>query len=200
MAKPDEAFRSLIVFDPLRIADDVPQLDQPARGRRALSARQRAPRRARPVDRPYCQRVCAALMLFCCMAALTGCKSTVTEVRGKTSFGPEFRNRGNNTHEVRYDARQNIDFKWDNGWTTGFTYRRRDVDEGSGDNENLFLFDVGYPIWKAPKKPDKTAQRIEELDQQIQEMRTRLAGQAGGTPDDRVAHAGEMTVIATESH
>jgi hypothetical protein len=48
---------------------------------------------------------------------LGGCKSaSVSEVRGKTSFGPEFRNRGNNTHEIRYDVRQSVDVEWDNGW------------------------------------------------------------------------------------
>jgi len=105
-----------------------------------------------------------------------GCKSSsVTEVRGKTSFGPEFRNRGNNTSEIRYDARQAIDLKWDNGWTTGVQYRRRDVDEGSGDNENRVLLEVGYPIWKAPKKPDKTTQQLQELEEQVQEMRARVA-------------------------
>lgn len=134
--------------------------------------------------------------LTCCLGALGGCKSTVTEVRGKTSFGPEFRNRGNNTHETRYDVRQNIDLKWDNGWSTGVTYRRRDVDEGSGDSENLVLFDVGYPIWKAPKKPDKTAARIEELEQQVQEIRTRLAAQSTGEPVERLAHADDLIAHA----
>ena len=136
-----------------------------------------------------------SLLALC--VAVTGCKSsTVTEVRGKTAFGPEFRNLGNNTSEVRYDARQNIELKWDNGWTNGLTYRRRDVDEGSGNNENLFLFDVGYPIWKAPKKPDKTAQQIQNLEEQIQEMRARLA--ALGTPtnsagEPRLAGANDVS-------
>ena len=115
--------------------------------------------------------------LMATVACTSGCKSAgVTEVRGKTSFGPEFRNRGNNTSEIRYDLRQAAELRWDNGWTTGMTYRRRDIDGGSGDNENLFLFEVGYPIWKAPKKPDKTAMQIEELQKQIGELQSRLAG------------------------
>lgn len=102
----------------------------------------------------------------------SGCKSaSVTEVRGKTAFGPEFRHRGDSTNEVRYDARQGLELKWDNGWTTGLTYRRRDVDAGSGDNENLFLFEVGYPIWKAPKKENAADKKVAQLEQELQELR-----------------------------
>ncbi len=125
------------------------------------------------------RRVRAILLvpLVACLAESGGCKSSsVTEVRGKTSFGPEFRNRGNNTSEIRYDARQAVELRWDNGWTSGVTYRRRDIDGGSGDNENLVLFEVGYPIWKAPKKPDKTVLQIEELQRQIGELQSRIAG------------------------
>ena len=118
-----------------------------------------------------------AIPVICIALLGAGCKSaSVTEVRGKTSLGPEFRNRGNNTSEIRYDLRQAAELRWDNGWTTGMTYRRRDIDGGSGDNENLFLFELGYPIWKAPKKPDKTAMQIEELQKQIGELQSRLAG------------------------
>lgn len=110
------------------------------------------------------------------MLIATGCKTAhLNEVRGKTSFGPEFRNRGNNTSEIRYDARQAVEFRFDNGWTTGLTYRRRDIDGGSGDNENLFLFEVGYPIWKAPKKEDAAARRITQLEKDLQELRDRVA-------------------------
>ena len=116
--------------------------------------------------------VCRASLAAC---SLAGCKANPTELRGKTAFGPEFRNRGNNTSEVRYTEQQGFEVKWDNGWTTGTQYRRRDVDDGSGDNENRVMFEVGYPIWKAPKKPDKTAERIESLEREIQEMRERAA-------------------------
>lgn len=143
----------------------------------------------------YCR--CSSVGLAMVLLALlggSGCKASVSEVRGKTAFGPEFRNRGNNTSEVRYDVRQNVDLKWSNGWSSGLTYRRRDVDDGSGDNENLFLFDVGYPIWKAPKKPEKSSERIEELEEQVREMRARVAAltePAGAQGDQRIAHAGD---------
>lgn len=112
------------------------------------------------------------------LAAMSGC--ALQEIRGKSSFGPEFRHQGKtNTSEIRYDARQGIELRWDKGWTTGMTYRRRDIDNGSGDNENLFLFEVGYPIWKAPAKTDKTVERIGDLQRQVEELRSRLAA----TPD-----------------
>lgn len=139
-------------------------------------------------------------ILGCCLAMaviLTGCKASAQEVRGKTSFGPEFRNRGNNTSEVRYDVRQNVDVKWDNGWSTGLTYRRRDVDNGSGDSENLFLFDVGYPLWKAPKKPDKTSERIEELQREVEQMRAKIASMKSGEPDSRVVLSHDERVRPT---
>lgn len=148
---------------------------------------------------PFGRRVLAARLVAACFALLTagcllsGCKARPTELRGKTSFGPEFRNRGNNTHEVRYDARQAFEVKWDNGWTTAVQYRRRDVDEGSGDNENRVMVEVGYPLWKAPKKEDKaTDRRIQELHEQVEEMRTRVAElKPAEAEESRVAQAAD---------
>jgi len=115
-----------------------------------------------------------------------GCKSlSITEVRGKTAFGPEFRNNGNNTHDIRYYVRQGVDLKLSNDWTTGVSYQRRDVDEGSGDNENLVLFEVGYPIWKVSKKAEKTAQQFQlrKLEDELRELDALLAAAEGPTPD-----------------
>lgn len=125
----------------------------------------------------HAAKVCVAgFAMLATGCLLSGCKAKPTELRGKTSFGPEFRNRGNNTSEVRYTAQQGFEMKWDNGWTTGVQYRRRDVDEGSGDNENRVLVEVGYPIWKAPKKEDKaTDRRIQKLQEEVEEMRDRVA-------------------------
>ena len=140
---------------------------------------------------PRLVAACVALLAAGCL--LSGCKAKPTELRGKTSFGPEFRNRGNNTSEIRYDARQAFEVKWDNGWTTAVQYRRRDVDEGSGDNENRVLVEVGYPLWKAPKKEDKAAdQRIQELQQQVEEMRARVATlKPAGADESRVAQTAD---------
>ncbi|MBI4717124.1 MAG: hypothetical protein HY763_04910 [Planctomycetes bacterium] len=139
--------------------------------------------RRRPVGNRVGGARCLSGMALLAGVALiaTGCKAAhLTEVRGKTSFGPEFRNRGNNTSEIRYDARQALEFRLDNGWTTGLTYRRRDIDGGSGDNENLFLFEVGYPIWRAPKKEDAAARRITQMEKELQELRDTVADLTAG--------------------
>lgn len=102
-----------------------------------------------------------------------GCKGlSVTEIRGKTAFGPEWRNFGDNTSDIRYTAIHGYEAKLSNDWTAGVSYQRRDVDNGSGDNENLVLFEIGYPIWKKPKKDEKSAQelQIEELEKELREL------------------------------
>jgi len=141
---------------------------------------------------PLARMGCCLIVACAAIGFLGGCKANPTELRGKTSFGPEFINRGNNTSQVRYDARQGFEVKWDNGWTTAAQYRRRDVDNGTGDNENRILVEVGYPLWKAPKKEDKaTDGRIEELQQQVEEMRARVAAlkAPGSVEEARVAQA-----------
>lgn len=123
------------------------------------------------------QMLCLSMaMTF--LTPVVGCQSTqVTEVRGRTAFGPEFRNFGTNTHDIRYYVRQGVDLKWSNDWTTGVMYQRRDLDNGNGDNENLVLFEVGYPLWKGGKKQEKTAQRfqIDDLENALQGLRSELA-------------------------
>lgn len=141
-------------------------------------------RRANPPHRPrlFCsaRRVSHVVALSPFIAAVLfvpGCKSAgVNEVRGKTFFGPEFQHSGTkSTDQIRYTEVQGVELRWDNGWTTGVTYRRRDIDGGTGDNENLVSFELGYPIWKAPKKPDKTAMQIEELQKRVGELQSQLA-------------------------
>ncbi len=125
-----------------------------------------------------------------------GCqKPALTEVRGKTSFGPEFRHGGTtNRAEIRYDARQAVELRWDNGWTSGLTYRRRDIDNGSGDNENLFLFEVGYPIWKAPKKEEKKAEglqkRVDDLEKELAGLREKFSSGISPTLAPQVSAVG----------
>ena len=69
--------------------------------------------------------------------------------------------------DERYSVEEGLEFRWDKGWTTGLTYRRRDIYEGAGDNDNGLGFDFSFPLWKAPKKPDATAQRVEELEKRL---------------------------------
>jgi len=115
--------------------------------------------------------------LIATVACTSGCKSGgVTEIRGKNQFGPELQHDGvKGSDQIRYYAGQQIEAKWENGWTTALTYRYRAIDEGNGNQEQLVLFEVGYPIWKAPKKPDKTAMQIEELQKRVGELQSQLA-------------------------
>ncbi len=115
-------------------------------------------------------------ILVVCSIALalsTGC--ALREVKGKTKFGPSFRHKGSNrTNSVRWTAQQGFDFKWDNGITTGIDFRRRDTDDGNGDNDNAIFFDVSYPLWKAKKKTDPTKKRIKKLEKRLAELEAKL--------------------------
>lgn len=110
--------------------------------------------------------VVIVLLAFAC----SGC--AIKEVRGRTAFGPEFRHQGTrDTDEVRYDVRQGLELRWDKGISTSVLYRRRDIDDGSGDNENLVLFEVGYPIWIAPKPEDPLARRVAQLERELAKVK-----------------------------
>jgi hypothetical protein len=117
--------------------------------------------------------------------------TTLKEVRGKTKFGPEFRHSGGpgrGTDLTRWTAQQGIDFKWENGWTTGIEYRRRDLDDGATDRDNGVWISVSYPLWKAEPNPKKNVdRRIEELEHRIAELeqqkvltRVHAKGSSGG--------------------
>lgn len=103
----------------------------------------------------------------------SGC--ALQEVRSKTRFGPEFQHMGSNsTNSVRYSEEQGLDFKWGNNWTTGVSYRRRDTDDGTGNNDNGVWFDFSFPVWKAAKK-DASAERVTELERRITQLEARLS-------------------------
>lgn len=118
--------------------------------------------------------------LIATVACTSGCKSGgVTEVRGKNQFGPEFQHDGvKRSDQIRYYAGQQIEAKWENGWTTAVTYRYRPIDEGNGNQEQLVLFEVGYPIWKAPKKVEKTTEglhrRVDDLERELEGLRAKF--------------------------
>lgn len=126
-----------------------------------------------------------SLMLIVAALGVSGCKSAkVIEISGKSAGGAQFQNHGNNTHDVKYYAIQSLEFKLSNKWTIGVGYQRTDIDEGTGDNENLILFEVGYPM-NAPKKPEKTAeeQQIEGLERELRLLDTELAAARMESPD-----------------
>lgn len=117
-----------------------------------------------------------AAWLVVCILIVPGC--ALKEVRSKVAFGPEFRHSGErNTSEVRYYASQGIELKWDRGITTELNYRRREIDEGSGDNENLLLVQVGFPLWEAQQPENPLAKRVRELERRLAELENRQAAE-----------------------
>lgn len=158
-----------------------------------------------PKDLP--RRAWTMWVLMCVLAG--GCQGIkLDEIRGKSSAGPEFRDRGDHSDEVRWDARQGIDFRWSNGWTTGVGYRYRAVDDGNGDQEHLVFAEVGYPLWKAKKAPDKNAERIQALEEEVKKLRQQqspaqeldqAAGEAGGA-QPAAAPAADDPAPGVESH
>lgn len=121
------------------------------------------------------RRLIACLFL---LGPVSGCE--LKEIRSKSKFGPEFRHKGaDRTNNVRWYVQQGFDFKWDKGLTTGITYRRRDTDGGTGDNDNGVWIDFSFPVWKAGKKPDATAQHLEELERRLIILEASVPSAAG---------------------
>lgn len=116
------------------------------------------------------RRLTACLVL---LWLVSGC--ALKEVRSKSKFGPEFRHKGSNrTDAVRWTVQQGFEFKADNGISTGITYRRRDTDDGSGDNDNGVWIDFSFPIWRAEKEPDAAVRRVEELERRLARLEARV--------------------------
>ena len=121
------------------------------------------------VEEIIMKRLTLLIFLLFIVPPFSGCG--LKEIRSKTKFGPEFRHRGiDSTNSVRWYAQQGFDFKWENDLTTGITYRRRDTDNGSGDNDNGVWIDFSFPIWKAPKKSDQTSESVHKLEKRITEL------------------------------
>ena len=135
-------------------------------------------------------RRAAPIVAMISLIAFTG-GCALQEIRGKNQFGPEFQHDGvKRSDQIRYYAGQQIELKWDNSWTTAVTYRYRAVDEGNGNQEQLVLFEVGYPIWKVPKKVEKTSEgfqkRIESLEKELEGMRAKFTA---SVPQPSKSHA-----------
>jgi len=102
------------------------------------------------------------VLVYC----LPGC--ALQEIRSKTKVGPEFRHKGSNsTNAERWTAQQGIEFKWDTGISTGLTYRRRDTNHGTGDNDNGVWFEFSFPLWKAANKKSELERRVETLEERL---------------------------------
>ncbi len=110
-------------------------------------------------------RPSAVISIGLVLTSVSGC--ALTEVRSRSKLGPEFRHKNSNADEVRWYVQQGLDFKWENGLSTGITYRRRDVDDGGGDHDNGVWFEFSFPVWKATK--------INPLERRIVMLERRLA-------------------------
>ncbi len=114
-----------------------------------------------------------ALALVACLLLAGGCQ--LNEIRSKSKFGPEIRHSGSSsTQSERWTIQQGIELKWDKGVSTGFTYRRRDVAEGSGDRDNGFWFDFSFPLWKRQKEPSAQTHQIEALEARLATLESKL--------------------------
>lgn len=120
-------------------------------------------------------------LLVCLVCLFSGCSWTLKEVRGKTKAGPEFRTKSR-VHETRYTVQQGLDFKWDNGWSTAVTFRRRDTDDGGkGEHDNGIWIEMSYPLWKRPAKPDAQSAEIDALRARLARLELEYAKLAAGT-------------------
>lgn len=104
---------------------------------------------------------------------LAGC--ALKEIRSKSEGGVEYRHSGSSRHESqRYAVKQAVEFKWDKGVTTAVKYRRRDINDGNGDHDDGVWFEFGFPIWKAPEKPNNSSKRIAGLERRIAALEGKL--------------------------
>lgn len=100
------------------------------------------------------------------LTLLSGC--ALKEIRSKTRVGPEFVHSGStNTNSERWMVEQGLEFRWDKGITTGVVYRRRDVDDGNGNNENRVLLEFSFPLWKAESQQATLARRVQHLQNRL---------------------------------
>ena len=112
-----------------------------------------------------------AMLAMVVALSAAGCSWELKEIRGKTQIGPEFRDKPGRKSEVRWTTvDQEFDFKWNSGWSTVVSYRRRDVDEGSGGNDNRILVGMSYPIWKRPQQPEARSRRMERLERRVTQL------------------------------
>ncbi len=124
--------------------------------------------------------VLASLGFFTVLST-AGCAWQLNEIKGKTKFGPEFRDRPGRKSEVRWTGiDQEIEFKWDNGCSTLIGYRRRDTDEGSGGNDNRITLGFSYPIWKRPQQASVSAHRLDRLELRLAKVEEENAGLRAG--------------------
>lgn len=79
------------------------------------------------------------------LLSATGC-STITEVRWRAKFGPEYRSKGGDSpNSTRWTVQTGPQVKFENGWTAGVTYRHRWEDERTDDGVWL---EFSFPLYR----------------------------------------------------
>ncbi len=119
------------------------------------------------------RRIVPSLAVFLLTVLLvfnSGCG--LREIRTKTKFGVEARHTNKDkSHVERYLVQEALQLKWDNGVDTSLIYRRRDVSNSeSSDADDGVWFEIGIPLWKAPKKPDEVKTRMAALERRVAEL------------------------------
>jgi len=136
--------------------------------------------------------VIVLLLLGGAVLPCAGCG--LKEIRSKSKVGAVFKHKGlDRTSSTQWSAQQGLAFTWQHGIKTGISYRRRDIDDGNGNNDNAVFVDVSFPIWKKAKKPSKTKKRLKKLKKRLAAVENELAalrrGVAVPTPPDHAAEA-----------
>ncbi len=118
-------------------------------------------------------------IVACTTTAFLGC-TKLKEIRSESKFGPSYKHKGTNrTDSVSWTVQHGIEFKFKEGIKTGITYRRRDTDNGNGNNANSVFVDFSFPLWKAPKKPDPLKKKLKKLEKRVNELETLLKEEKG---------------------
>ncbi len=103
------------------------------------------------------KKLLIALVLF----AFTGCSEghffpgfdsdkswEVKKVTSKWKTGPEFRETSSGTHSERWTIKTGIETELMNGHKFAITYRRRDINNGGGGNDNGVWLECSFSIWE----------------------------------------------------
>lgn len=141
------------------------------------------------------RRVPATVAAFS-LLLVSGCSWQLQSVTGKTKFGPEFRRNSSHRNSTRWTSiEQEIELKWDNGWSTLLGYRRRDVDDGGGGDDNRFNIGFKYPIWKRSKVSDGAERRYNDLERRLTQLERENANLRGvrERTADQAAERGSST-------
>jgi len=100
----------------------------------------------------------------------------VQHIESKGRVGPDIRETDSGTNNNRWTAQTGFEATTYNGHKFGLEYRRRDTDNGIGNNDghdDSVWLTWSVPVWKDTSRPNKEKQ----LEQRIAALERRLADQ-----------------------